>query len=715
MLTPVIAANLQRLIRPKSIATFGGGWAEEVARQLRKIGYAGPVYPVHPKKDEVAGFRAYRTVAELPQAPDASFVGVNRELTIEVMRDLAARGAGGAVCFAAGFKEAGDKGQALHDQLLAAAGDMAFMGPNCYGILNYLDGASLWPDQHGGARVERGVAMISQSGNIGVNMTMQMRGMPLAYLFTLGNQARVGFSGLIEALLEDHRVTAIGLVMEAIDDVAGFERAALKARERRIPVAVMKLGASERGAAAALSHTASLAGSDQAVDAFFARLGIARLKTLPSLIETMKLLHFVGPLDGRTVSSMSCSGGEAALMSDLLDGRDLVAKPFTAEQQMAVEATLSELVTVANPLDYHTFIWGNEARLTATFEAVMRARFDLSLLVLDFPRGDRCSDASWHPTLRGFAEAARRTGSKAALVASLGELMPERIVAAAAELGPGRARWPRRRPRCGGSSGDHRRSLPSRRRRAAAATWRRRWSGTGARRMDGEAAAGGIRPGGAARPAGALPKRRRRGLRGAGCPRSSSRPARSTMLHKTEAGGVRLGIASAEDAGAAAAAMLKLAPAVIVEEMVADAVAELIVGVTRDPQFGPMLVVGSGGILVELVGDSRTLLLPTTREDVAGAIRGLKTFKLIAGFRGRPPGDLEGAVDAVMAIAGFATRQRQQVVGTRHQSADGPARRTGRRRRRRAAAAGRVGRRPDWRGDHPPLPMAEAADDALLL
>lgn len=650
---PAVAQNLQRLLRPKSIAIFGGAWGEEVARQLKKIGYSGQVYPVHPKKAEVAGFRTFKTVAELPEAPDASFVGVNRDTTIDVMRELSARGAGGAVCFAAGFKEAGDEGLALHHRLLEAAGDMAFFGPNCYGTLNYLDGATLWPDQHGGTRVERGVAMISQSGNIGVNISMQMRGLPLAYVFTLGNQARIGFSGLIEALLEDTRVTAIGIVMEAIDDVEGFQRAAIAAHRKKIPIVAMKLGASERGAAATLSHTASLAGADASVDAFFARLGVARVRTLPSLIESLKLVHQLGPLTGRSIASMSCSGGEAALMADLLEGRDLAAKPFTPEQKSRVEATLSDLVTVANPLDYHTFIWGNEQRLTATFEAVMRAEFDLTCLVLDFPRADRCSDATWQPTIRAFAEAARRTGSRATLVASLGELMPEQVVAQAAELGIG----------------------------ALAGLTEGLDAAEAAARIGESWRAGAPKPAGIAGP---MPEKietfneweGKRALAEFGLPVPKGRLVCSvaeaeaafsgltapvvvkacsrTLLHKTEAGGVRLKLTTKADVAEATAAMLKLADQVIIEEMVTDAVTEIIVGVSRDPQFGPVLVVGAGGILVELIADSQTLLLPTTAAEVESAIRGLKVAKLLDGFRGRPKGDFSGLVDVVMAVARYA-------------------------------------------------------------
>jgi len=155
--------SFERLLKPRSIATFGGANAQEVIRQSDLMGYKGEIWPVHPKKAEILGRPVYRSVEDLPGSPDAAYVGVNRYLTIDIVRDLAARGAGGAVCYATGFGEAGDEGRELEEQLLEASGDMPLIGPNCYGLLNYLNGAMLWPDQQGGQRVDEGVAIGSSS------------------------------------------------------------------------------------------------------------------------------------------------------------------------------------------------------------------------------------------------------------------------------------------------------------------------------------------------------------------------------------------------------------------------------------------------------------------------------------------------------------------------------------------------------------------------
>jgi acetyl-CoA synthetase len=312
-------SGLQRLLSPQRIAVFGGNAAAEVIRQCRKLGFTGALWPVHPARHEVEGLPCYADVASLPAAPDAAFIAVPAHATVDVVRQLAERGGGGVICYASGFAEIGGEGLALQQDLVTAAGDMALIGPNCYGLLNYLDGVALWPDQHGGQRLqhgERGVAIITQSGNIGLNLTMQRRALPLAYLITVGNKAGDSIDTLIDALLDDPRVTAIGLHLEGLDDVAAFSRAAIKALQKRVPLVALKAGSSELGARTTMSHTSSLAGPDMLYDALFARYGVARVFDVSGLLETLKFLHVHGGLKGNTLVSASCSGGEASLVAD---------------------------------------------------------------------------------------------------------------------------------------------------------------------------------------------------------------------------------------------------------------------------------------------------------------------------------------------------------------------------------------------------------------
>jgi acetate---CoA ligase (ADP-forming) len=654
--------DLRRLLRPRSIAVFGGWQAEGVIRRCAEMGFAGPIWPVHPTRAEVGGLPAFRRVADLPAAPDAAFVAVNRDATVGIVRELAAAGAGGAVCHAAGFKESGGRGVELQAALVEAAGAMPFLGPNCYGAINYLDGAMLWFDQHGGRRCERGVAVLTQSGNIGLNLTMQRRGLPIGHLLTLGNQAKVGLSDCIEALVDDPRVTAIGLHVEAVSDVAAFDAAARKALAARKPVVAVKAGRSDAGAALALSHTASLAGADAVMDALLRRVGIPRVASIPILLETLKLLHTVGPLPGRDLVTLSCSGGEAALIADAGAGRRVRFRPFAPEQAAAVHATLGELVTVANPLDYHVFIWGQPERLRATFTAVMACGWDLACLVLDLPRGDHCSDADWQVSLAAWEGARDATRGRAGVLATLPECLPElvaqRLIAAeivplagidealaacesAADVGAAQAGEP---PAA---------LLPAPEPRGDSAVTLDEWRGKRLLARFGLAHPGGglaASPGEAVRAAEAL-----------GYP-VAVKASSAALAHKSEFGAVALDLPDAAAVEAAAARMVALGEAILVEPMVADGVAELILGVSRDPQVGLCLCIGFGGVLVELLADRVLLLLPTTEAEVRAAVLGLRGAPLLAGFRGRPPGDLDAVAAAALAVARFAAAHADRLV-----------------------------------------------------
>ena len=680
--------RLERLLRPKSIAVIGGGFfAPNVVKQSLKMGFDGDIWPVHPTRDAIEGVRAYRSIADLPGSPDATFIGVNRNLTIEMVRQLSERGAGGATCFAAGFLEAGDDedGERLQAELVAAAGDMPIIGPNCYGLINYADGALLWPDQHGGRRLkegERGVAIITQSSNIACNITMQARGLPVAFLMTAGNQAQTGLSEMALGLIEDPRVSALGLHIEGFDKVAGFEKLAARARELKKPIVAMKVGRSEQARAATVSHTASLAGSDAGSEAFLQRLGIARVHSIPSFLETLKLLHVAGPLPGLKLSSMSCSGGEASVMADSAEGRKVHFPTLTEEHRAQVKSTLGPLVAIANPLDYHTFIWNDRPAMEAAFTAMISGGFDLNMLVLDFPRADRCSDADWWNAVNAFETALKVNSARGAIVASMGENLAESYAEGMVAKGI--------TPLFGIAEAMD----------AAEATafigevWRRppaspMWGGRaeGAGGGDVSFYSGTPTPSLRADPhhkgeGGTLSEAAAKALLAqAGLPAPPGIEAASTdeaaaaahdlgfpvalkalgVAHKSEAGAVALNLHHEAAVREAAHRLIGIGSGLYVERMVQGGVAELIVGFTRDPLFGPVMTLGSGGVLVELLHDTATLLLPATRDDIEAALRGLKLFPLLDGFRGRVTADLDAAIDAISGIAGFVLAHAETI------------------------------------------------------
>jgi acetyl-CoA synthetase len=649
------AAPLQRLFSPQSIAVFGGKAAAEVIRQCRKLGFSGDLWPVHPTRSEMEGLPCFADVAALPAAPDAAFIAVPAQATVDMVRLLAQRGTGGAICYASGFAEVGGEGVALQHDLVDAAGDMALIGPNCYGMLNYLDGVALWPDQHGGQRLERGVAIITQSGNIGLNLTMQRRALPLAYLITVGNKAGDSMDTLIAALLDDPRVTAIGLHIEGLDDVAAFSRVAIRALEKRVPLVALKAGSSELGARTTMSHTSSLAGPDKLYDALFARCGVARVFDVSTLLETLKFLHVHGGLRGNAIVSASCSGGEASLVADLAQAHGLSMPDLPSAAHDRLFKVLGDKVTVANPLDYHTYIWGDLAAQTECFAGMMDCGFDAHVLVLDFPRADRCDGSSWQTTLDGFVAAQQQTGAAAVVLTSLPEGLPDGIgerllaqgvapmqgtadcmlaIAHAARIGAAQAHWQA--------------VLPV----MAATPVTQQAAGfmlNEVRSKHALHAFGLPIPNGACVPAHEAAKAAQR----LGYP-VVVKAVSDTLAHKTEAGGVKLNLKTAGEVQTAVASMTHLASDFLVEQMATDVVAELIVGISRDAQFGLALTLGAGGIWVELLQDAATLLLPVTRGDIHAALQSLKTWPLLTGYRGKTVGDVEALIDAISAIAAYA-------------------------------------------------------------
>ena len=624
--------RLDRLLRPRHIAVLGAGWALNVIEQCRKMGFQGPVWPVHPTKPAIGGLKAYASLGGLPEPPDATFIGVNRFATIDVVAELAAMGAGGAICFASGWEEAGEAG--LQDRLVAASAGMPILGPNCYGVINYLDGALLWPDQHGGRPVGKGVALVSQSSNIVINMGMQARGLPVAYVACLGNAAVVGLAELTGALLDDPRVTAVGLYIEGIDDAPAFAAFAEKARAMGKGVVAIKSGKTELSRAAAASHTASLAGGGAASGAFLRQIGVAEVNTPSELIETLKIFHVHGPQIGTRICSLSCSGGEAGLVADLAAPYGIDFPPVPEATHDRLFAVLGAIPTISNPMDYHTFIWGDGPKTTEVFSAMLEA-YDAGIYIIDTPRADRCDPSSYQPALDAIVAAQKATGKIAFPVASMAENFGEERVQAmmdqgvctllgletalaaitAAQTAAGLAGW---RPVT---------ALPLRGTRTLTEAEGKALlakAGVAVPRSVTGATIAGLPVAGLTRPY---------ALKGLG------------FTHKTEAGAVRLGLTSLEGQ-----VEIPGATGYLLEEMVTGAVAEVLIGLRRDPVYGITLTLGMGGVSAEVLADTVTLVLPVTEAEVLEASKRLRLWPLLDGYRGRARADMDAVARLAVAL-----------------------------------------------------------------
>lgn len=633
--------DILRLMQPKSIAVIGGGaWCAEVVKQSQAMGFAGSIHLVHPKEIIVHGIQAVASVSELPIAVDAAFIGVNRFTTIEAVRTLAAMGAGGAVCFASGFSEAASEDAAGNDlqvELVAAAGDMPILGPNCYGFINALDGALLWPDQHGCTPVNSGVAILTQSSNIALNLTMQQRSLPVAYTVTCGNMGQTTQAQIALSLLDDPRVTAIGLHIEGFGDTADWHRLAEAAAARDVPLVALKVGASDQAQNATVSHTASLAGSDAGADALLRRLGIGRVHDLPTLVETLKLLHFAGRLSAPALSSISCSGGEASLAADTAYGRAVSFPPLTEVQRSALAEALGPMVALSNPLDYHTYIWRDTEAMTKAWMPMAADHIGLTLIIVDYPIANA---ADWTCATDAALAVRAQTGRPVAVVATLPELMPRAVAEklsaggvvpmqglpeaiAAAEIAA-HVCVPSITP-----------PLPA-------------GAGPDAHVMDEHAAKAMLAGHGLNMPRSVVVSQGEAMDLGHISPPFAVKGM--GLEHKTEAQAVRLNVATPDVASVVAEMP---SASVLIEEMVHDGIVEVLVGVTRDPAHGFLLTLGAGGVLTEVMGDTATLLVPSDADSVATALQSLRIAPLLSGYRGKPGVNMAALINAIMAVQAF--------------------------------------------------------------
>lgn len=638
---------LSRLFRPKSVAVIGGGaWGEAVLLQAQKFGYQGTLYAVHPSKSEIAGVKAYTGAHLLPEPPDAAFIGINREATVGAVERLRKKGGGGGVCFASGFAEATAEdatGADAQARLLRAAGDMPILGPNCYGFINAFDKVAIWPDQHGMRPVETGVAILTQSSNISINLTMQARSLPIGYMIACGNQAQISQAEIAEGLLDDPRVTAIGMHIEGFTNLRAWERLAVKAHAKGVPIVALKVGASEQARQATVSHTASLAGHDSGAQALLDRLGIARCDDLSVFIETLKLLHFAGPLPSNRISSVSCSGGEASLCADLAQKFGLEFPPLEAAQVDRLRKALGDKVALANPLDYHTYIWRDADKMAAAWEAMVSPSVAICLLIVDFPRSDRCDRSDWDCAVEAALQVKASSSGTVAMISSLPELMPEDTAARLAENGV--------IPLNGLADGM----------RALAIAVKRH-------PQEGPL----LLPGGEREASLLTEAEGKRALwaYGLAVPKAVILEDREDinqlfdlvfpvvakvqgLAHKTGANGIALRLTDAQDVKEA---LSTLAPGpVLIEEMVDDVVAELLVGVVRDPIHGFVLTIGAGGTLAELWQDTACLLLPASDTQINDALDGLRIAPLLAGYRGKPPADRKSILEAIQAVQAYVS------------------------------------------------------------
>jgi acyl-CoA synthetase (NDP forming) len=675
-MTPEQKANLKRLFKPRHVAVIGGTDAVTVATECHRIGYTGPFWPVNPKREHIGGHRCYASVDDLPEPPDACFVAVPIDAAIETMAKLNAMGAGGAVVYTAGFGEVGAEGAKKEAQLIEAAGNMALIGPNCYGLINYVDRVALWPFAHGGNFPGYGAAVITQSGMLSSDLTMSMRSLPLAYMMSIGNQAMMRIEDCIDTLVDREEVHAIGIHIEGLKDIRAFEAAAMKALAADKPIVVLKTGTSAIGAELTISHTGSLSGTDDVYQAFFDRLGIIRAKEPGDFLEILKYLTVTNRPKGYRVTGFTCSGGGATMLADYGEELGLEYPRPDARRQADLMPLLPHTATVSNPLDYTTPIWGMPEKTEPVFDTMVKSDTDMAVLIQDYPApGLDESRIYYYNDAMAFVRATRRYNIPAAVCCTIAENLDQDIRDELIQAGVA--------PMQG--IGDCMKAM-----KAAAQYASARQSLLAAPPAQLMIAPNDNKPADTIM----LDEKESKSLlaqAGLHVPHSVlithpdqlsdhtvmtalgdmgfpvvAKAVSPDMPHKTEYGAIKLGLTDQQAVVDAYHDIhhncARLAPdarieGIMIEEYVTNAVSELMISIRRDAQFGCILTIASGGILVELVKDAVTVILPHDDTRIHHALNQLAAAKLINGYRGHDAGNMDAVVNTIRILSDLMADQ----------------------------------------------------------
>lgn len=675
-------AQLARLLSPASIAIVGatpraGAFGDRLLANLAP--YGGRIHLVNPRYQEIGGRPCYPSLAALPEIPDSVVITLPREAVEPVVEEAVRLGAGGAIVFASGYSETGKPERIAQQERLVAmcqAAGMPLVGPNCIGINNYALRARITFMPHAEVPLPRSgaIGMISQSGALGFGMEQAaVRGVSISHLLTCGNSADVDMADYLAYLAEDPACAAIALIFEGMADPGRLLRAAELALARNKPVIACKLAVGAHGAVAAMSHTGSLAGSQAVYRAALLRAGVVLVDDVEAVMETACFFAKVSAPRGRGVAVLATSGGAAIMAADKAELHGVpLPQPEAAAARVLAEH-IPEFGSTRNPFDVTAQVINLPNMVPACVGALLDDPNYAALVVpmvfaspstaLRLPLYEELSRQTGKPVITvwvsDWLEGPGAAETEATAHVSLFRSMNRAFAALAAWL----ARDARgRRSRC----------LPRLAAPGAAAQARARLAGTAHRiltereskevlaeygipvvtdRLVHSAAA-------AAAAAAAL-----------GLP-VALKVESPDLPHKTEAGVIRLNLRSAAEVEEAYRAVMdnaaKVVPppvivGVLVQPMVPQGV-EVLIGARVDPLFGPLVVVGLGGVLVELLQDTAIALAPLTAEEAMAMLTGLKATAALQGFRGSPPVDLPRLADIVCRVGEFIADQRDLVA-----------------------------------------------------
>ena len=649
--------HLKKLFRPKSLAVIGGYWADFVYDGNKTIGYTGKVWHINPSRQSSKTKKYYKSIKDLPEIPDCVYLAVSSDQTVKLIKDISDIGVGGTVCLASRFSELNSKeGINKTNELIKNAGKMPFLGPNCYGFINYLDKISVWSDQVAGKPTKKGVAIICQSGTIGNTISFNNRSLPIGYIISLGNQAQITIEDAINYVLDDKRVTAIGIYAESFTNSEKLIKSFKKSRIKKIPIALVKVGRSEIASKTILTHTGSLSGKEEIYDSLFNRMGIARCNTLGELCETLKLFHTHGVLKNSKISFMGPSGGDMAMIGDVAEKLNLNFEKIPSKIRNALKKVNHPSVIISNPFDLQTYNWNDPDDLEKTFKLMFKTNFGLNALMLDFPNIEDCDTDEWDAIVDKFINSSK-VKKNGAIISSLSDTLPKYL-----------------RDRCLKSGvvplqGMYESLFAISNSIKVATAWKnvfdikipknissfKRKTKTYSEYESKLV----LKKYGIPIPKSLITNKKNllRDYKKIKFPLVAKINSKK-VFHKTEINGVFTNIDNEKEL---IQKTRKLKGSILLEQMIKNTVFEIIIGIKVDKEFGPTMILGAGGIFTELFKDTTTLLLPINKKIILEAIKKLKFAKILFGFRGKKGADLDALVNIILKVAKFAEKNSDKI------------------------------------------------------
>jgi acetyl coenzyme A synthetase (ADP forming)-like protein len=672
-------ASLQPFFRPRAVAVVGAARAPGAigARLLDAVvrgGFRGPVYPINPLASEVGGLRAYPSLRDVPGPVDLALIAVPRDAVLGVVENCAAVGVPAAVVISAGFAEVGAEGAALQRRLATSVRrhGMRLIGPNCLGLLTTDPAVRLNATFAAVCPPHGPVAMSSDSGALGLAIlaAADRLGLGVSSCVSVGNRADVSSNDLLEYWEEDADTGVILLYLESFGNPRRFARIARRV-SRRKPIVALKAGRGGAGRRAAGSHTAALAASDLAVDALFHQTGVIRAETLEELFDLVVALSSQPLPRGRRVGVLTNAGGPAILCADACEAAGLLVPELSAATQARLRGFLPLAAGVGNPVDMIASAGPEEFRRGVE---VLLGSEEVDALIVIHVVANLADPEAVARAIGDGMTAARRDPRQVAACPVLACRMPEpgtrqlRVganevlpcyafpEAAARTLGrvAAHAAWRTQPPGQIPTFADIRVTSARAVCRKALAQRGPGWLTVAETRAVLRAFGLPISPGGVAK----TPDEAVGLARAFGFP-VAVKLASHTLVHKTEIGGVHLGLgdeAAVRSAFEAIRARLERdgnLPAlegVLIQPMVADGT-EVVIGVTQDPLFGPLIAFGLGGVHVEILGDVCFRVTPLTDRDAAEMVREVRSYRLFQGYRGHPPADVAALEHALLRVS----------------------------------------------------------------